>query len=60
MSKIRLPREAACWECLNKYTVGEGKRKEMKGMQIFWLEVHELKKKKGKGLRNPMYIKVIW
>jgi len=33
--KIRLPREAVYRDCLNKYTVEEGKRKEIKGMQIF-------------------------
>jgi len=34
ISKIRLPREAACQECLNTYTAGEGKKEEMRDKQI--------------------------
>lgn len=34
--KISLPREAVCWDCL-KYTVGEGKRKEIKGIHIGYI-----------------------
>lgn len=53
ISKTRLPREAACQECLNKCTLGERKRKERKDMLIILLDAHK-EKKKMMTLRNMM------